>query len=568
MVHKDIAVLEAELFKREVINLNRHLVQEELRNTYSESTAMHYLKDLDEHLIYTHDETSLRPYCASITLFPFLLEGTKNLGGVSKAPKNLRSFCGAFVNLVYQVASNFAGAIATVEFLMYFDYFAKKEYGERYYTTHKKAIIQELQGVVFSLNQPATARGNQSVFWNISVYDENYFKALFGDFVFPCGTKPDYTTIKELQNVFMEWFTVARTTELLTFPVVTSAYLTSKEDKLPLDKAFMEQRAKEMSKGLSFFHYQSDSADSLSSCCRLRSELADNTFSYSLGAGGVVAGSFQVITINFNRFYQLYTATELPSLIDRVHKYLDAHRRIYSRYITAGLLPVYTAGYMHLEKQFGTIGINGMLEAYEYAKEYEKTTLSKEVFFSQLLKIIKDKNTDAKSIYGYRFNTEFVPAENLGVKNSKWDKQLGLFSPRECYNSYFFEVEDTTLSILDKMYIHGDFITQYLDGGSACHINLEQLPSQKQAEHLIMLACQLGVPYWTTNVLCTICKSCGYINPQTHNHCTECGCKEIDYATRIIGYLKPISAYAKGRRDEAVKRAYTNRMFNTFTPKY
>ena len=551
---KSLAVMEAELFKRDFIDVNRAMVMQKLETMYGYDVAKQYYNDIKDHLIYIHDETSLRPYCVSVSLYPFLLEGTKNLGGTSKAPTNLQSFCGSFVNLVYQIASDFAGAVATVEFLMYFDYFARKQYGKGYLVHNYKEIKQEFQGVVYAMNQPAAARGSQSVFWNISVFDKGYFESLFGEFYFPDGSKPDYTSVKRLQECFMNWFAEERTKELLTFPVLTAAYLVDKETRKPVDVGFEYFLAKSMSDGLSFFHYESDSADSLASCCRLRNELADNTFSYTLGAGGVSTGSYQVITINFNRLYQ--KGYSLIETMQRVHKYLMAHRAIVSEYIEAGMLPSYSAGYISLDKQFGTIGINGALEAYEYLrKEFNYGKTLKE-FLCDNLALIKAMNKEALSYYGVRFNTEFVPAENLGVKNAKWDKEDGLYVPRDCYNSYFYPVEDTSLSVLDRLDAHAWDVSQFLDGGAACHLNLEQLPNEAQAIKLIEIAAKKGVPYWTTNVLCTICKDCERIDPVTRQTCKYCGSNNLDYGTRVIGYLKPISSFSEGRQKEAAMRSY------------
>jgi ribonucleoside-triphosphate reductase len=547
---KNIGILEAEMYKPDTIQVNRALVQRKLTEMYGEKLAEKYIEDIEEHRIYIHDETSLRPYCASITLFPFLLHGTKPLGGTSEAPKNIHSFCGSFVNLVYQVASGFAGAIATVEFLLYFDYFAKKTWGDDYIDLHTADVRQALQGVVYALNQPASARGNQSVFWNISVLDRFYFEQLFGGFKFPDGTQPVYEgTFRELQMFFMEWFRQERERALLTYPVLTASLLVDAEGK-PKDKHFAWACAEEMSKGLSFFVYESDSVDSLSSCCRLRNEFTDNTFSYTLGAGGVSTGSVQVITINMNRYVQ--TKEEAFSkLLGRVHMYLLAHRAVIEDYIEGGLLPAYSTGFISLDKQFCTIGINGMLEASEFERGKADTT-----FFSQYLKEIYDNNKEWKKLTGVKFNTEFVPAENLGVKNAKWDKEDGLQVPRGCYNSYFFPVEDDSYNIIDKLRLHGKENTQWLDGGSACHLNMEQLMSKEQAYDLICMAGNLGVNYWTFNVLMTLCNDCGFINVNTENHCTKCGSKDIDYATRVIGYLKRISSFSTERQKEAGLRIY------------
>ena len=555
VTHKTLATLEAELYKPYTIELNRRMVCEKLRERFGDAVANNYINDLKNHLIYIHDETSLKPYCASISLYPFLLEGTKSVGGVSGAPKNLQSFCGGFVNLVYQIASNFAGAIATVEFLHMFDYFARKTYGRAYLTTHRRKIEQELQGVVYALNQPASARGDQSVFWNISVLDRHYMAEMFGGFYYPDGSQVDMMSTWYLQFFFMEWFRKERQKELLTFPVLTASPINTKEGFA--DEHFRDYCADQMCKGHSFFVYMSDSVDSLASCCRLRNELADNTFSYTLGAGGVVTGSAQVITINMHRFMRDTQIGDLESVIERVHQYLIAHRMVYEDYIAAGLLPAYTAGYMDISKQFLTIGLNGVVEAAEHCGYTIDNNADYKQFLAEMLSIFKAENKEALQKYGYRFNTEFVPAENLGVKNAKWDREAGYPTQRDCYNSYFYRVEDDDLSIFDKIEMYGKDITEHLDGGSALHLNLEQLLTFTQAKKIFELCRKNGVPYWTTNTRCTICNTCGKIDPETRQDCKHCGSKDLDYGTRIIGYLRRISSFSEGRQQEAARRYYT-----------
>lgn len=564
VTNKTLATLEAELYKPLTIELNRAKVCAKLTERFGKDVAEQYRQDLKDHLIYVHDESSLKPYCASISLYPFLLEGTKSVGGVSGAPKNLQSFCGGFVNLVYQIASNFAGAVATVEFLHMFDYFARKTYGADYLTTNSHDIEQELQGVVYALNQPASARGDQSVFWNISVFDKPYMEEMFGGFYYPDGTQVDMQSVRALQLYFMEWFRKERHKELLTFPVLTASLLTTQDGFA--DQEFRDYCAEQMSKGHSFFVYMSDSVDSLASCCRLRNELADNTFSYTLGAGGVVTGSAQVITINMHRLVQKYVVHSdveafsfyaLEPVIRYVHLYLIASRMVYEDYIKAGLLPAYSAGYMDIDKQFLTIGLNGVVEAAEYLGYDINNNARYKQFLSELLAVFKAENKKALQKYGIRFNTEFVPAENLGVKNAKWDREAGFPAERDCYNSYFYRVEDDDLTILDKIEMYGKDITDHLDGGSALHLNLEQLLSFTQAKKIFELCRKNGVPYWTTNVLCTICDKCGTIDPVTRKQCKTCGNTDLDYGTRIIGYLRRLSSFSDGRQKEADRRYYS-----------
>jgi len=549
---KNVATMEAELNKDINIQVNRALIKLKVASLFGEDMADEYIRQIESHEIYIHDETSLKPYCVSISMYPFLFEGLTKIGGESRAPKHLESFCGEFVNLVFAVSSQFAGALATVEFLMYFDHFASKDYGDNYLETHEKIVANHLQHVVYAVNQPAAARGYQSVFWNISIYDESYFNSMFADFVFPDMTKPEWESVKRLQAYFMKWFNGERSKAILTFPVVTAAMLV--KDGKPVDEEFTYMCAEELSEGNSFFIYQSESADSLASCCRLRSEISDNTFSYSLGAGGVATGSINVITLNMNRLIQ--KGANIVDEVRKIHKYQVAYRSLIEEYEAAGLLPVYKAGFISLDKQFLTIGINGMVEAAESQgivvgnnNEYKK-------FVNSHLKAIYDENKIAKKEYGYMFNTEFVPAENLGIKNAKWDRQDGLFVPRDCYNSYFYKVEDQQTNTLDKIILHGKEIIKYLDGGSALHLNLEEAPNPDGFVKLIHATAAAGCNYFCFNVKITICNNCEAIDKRTNYTCTTCGSSNVDHATRVIGYLKRVSSFSSGRQKEHQLRHY------------
>lgn len=552
VTNKNIATLESELMKDYFIQVNRAQITNKITELFGEELATEYNRQIEEHEIYVHDETSLKPYCASISLYPFLLDGLTKLGGESKAPKHLASFCGSFVNLVFAISAQFAGAIATVEFLTYFDYFARREFGDEYLETNEVEIANHLQHVVYALNQPAAARGYQSVFWNISLYDKHYFDALFGEFVFPDFTAPNWSTIKQLQAFFLRWFNKEREKSILTFPVITAAMLT--ENKQVKDTEFGHLCAKEISLGSSFFVYQSENADSLASCCRLRNEISDNTFSYTLGAGGIATGSINVITMNMNRLIQ--HERDLKTEIDKVHKYQVAYRKIIEEYLTHGLLPVYDAGFITLDKQFLTIGINGMVEAAEFLGIKAGNNADYQRFIDHQLKQIFDANREAKTTYGYMFNTEFVPAENLGVKNAKWDKESGLEVGRDCYNSYFYPVEDDNVNHLDKFILHGEQYTKFLDGGSALHLNLEQTLTESNAFKLLNIAATTGCNYFCINVKITICNHCEHIDKRTLSACPSCDSTDIDHGTRVIGYLKRVSAFSQGRREEHQRRYY------------
>ena len=552
VTNKNIATLEAELNKDINIQVNRKLMFLKIKSLFGEDLANEYVRQIEQHEIYVHDETSLKPYCASISMYPFLLDGLTKLSGESRAPEHLESFCGCFVNLVFAVSSQFAGALATVEFLMYFDYFARKDYGEEYMTTHRQIIKNHLQHCVYAINQPAAARGYQSVFWNISLYDQNYFESMFGSFVFPDLTPPSWKSLKELQKFFLKWFNRERTKAVLTFPVVTAAMLI--KDGHPVDGQFADLCAEELSQGNSFFIYQSENADSLASCCRLRNEISDNTFSYSLGAGGVSTGSINVITLNMNRLVQ--DKRDIRTEVGKLHKYQVAYRTMMQEYKDAGMLPVYNAGMISLEKQFLTIGINGLVEAAESQGIEVGNNMEYQQFVESYLKVIYEENRKAKERYGCMFNTEFVPAENLGPKNAKWDKKAGYSVSRECYNSYFFPVENEHINVIDKFVLHGKQYNQYLDGGSALHLNLEEYPTKEGFRKLLDVAASTGCNYFCFNVKVTVCRTCGHIDKRTLYQCPECKSGEVDHATRVIGYLKKVSSFSNTRQAEEELRYY------------
>jgi len=552
VTQKNMATLEAEMMKDFFIQVNRSQVSRKISELFGEPMGIEYIRQIEQHEIYVHDETSLKPYCASLTMYPFLLDGLTKLGGESKAPQHLESFCGTFVNFVFAVSAQFAGAIATVEFLTYFDYFARRDFGDDYLTTHTKVIENHLQHVVYALNQPAAARGYQSVFWNISIYDQHYFDSMFGNFVFPDFSRANWHTVAPLQQFFMSWFNAERSKTLLTFPVVTVAMLTDKGQCK--DQAFAEAIGTQLSQGSAFFMYLSDNADSLASCCRLRNEISDHTFSYTLGAGGVATGSINVITINMNRLVQ--DERDLLAEVKKIHCYQVAYRTLMEEYLAAGMLNVYSAGFISLEKQFLTIGINGMTEAAEFHGIKANNNPDYIAFVQAHLKVIYNANRAAKIEYGYLFNTEFVPAENLGIKNAKWDKADGYQVNRDCYNSYFYVVEDETINPLDKFKLHGRELIDYLDGGSALHLNLDEALTAEAYTRLINIAAKTGCNYFCINVKITICNSCEHIDKRTLHKCSACNSSDVDYGTRVIGYLKRISSFSAGRRKEHKLRHY------------
>jgi len=571
--HKNIATLIGELPKSNFIRLNRRLLTDRIKKMYGKQLADEYIDKLTHHFIYKNDETSLANYCASITMYPWLIGGTKSIGGNSTAPTNLKSFCGGFVNMVFMVSSMLSGACATPEFLMYMNYFLGLEYGKDYWQradeqvdlslkkrTLDKVITDCFEQIVYTLNQPTGARNYQAVFWNVAYYDKYYFDSIFGEFYFPNGEKPDWPGLSWLQKRFMKWFNKERTKTMLTFPVETMALLTDKEGNC-LDKEWGDFTAEMYSEGHSFFTYMSDNADSLSSCCRLRNEITDNGFSYTLGAGGVSTGSKSVLTINLNRCIQYAVNHKMPYLqylsevIDLCHKVQLAYNENLKELQEHGMLPLFDAGYINIGRQYLTIGINGLVEAAEFMGLQITPNDDYMHFVQGILGLIEKYNRQYRT-KDVMFNCEMIPAENVGVKHAKWDREDGYFVPRDCYNSYFYVVEDDSLTILDKFKLHGAPYIEHLTGGSALHMNLEEHLTKEQYQKLLKVAAKEGCNYFTFNIPNTVCNDCGHIDKRYLKECPHCHSHNVDYMTRIIGYLKRVSNFSQARQEEAARRFY------------
>lgn len=595
----NVATLSAELPKKDFVSLTYYIIYNYLSKKYGEELADQFLKDEDEHLIYVHDSTSIMPYCVAVSLYPFLLDGLKKLGGTSGAPKHANSFVGGLCNLIFLIAGQFAGAVAVPEFLPYLDHFLRLDYGNDYIYhldepvwrignnnfTVRHMIEDLFQEFVYCVNQPAAARGYQSPFTNIAYFDKGYFDSIFKDFIFPDGDEPCWETTKELQKLFMKWFNKERTHDVLTFPVETMNLLWDKDTHEYVDKEMADFTAEMWAEGHSFFLYNSDSADALSSCCRLKNAIEENVFSYTLGAGGIETGSKKVITLNINRIVQnwfneevnkkykrnrLSLAQYIANIVSRVHKYLEAWNDHLWDMKSSGLLTVYDAGFIDLDKQYLTVGFNGFIEGAEFLAsmndfipdkyknlEIRPDNEAYKNYAKDILGTIKELNVAHRTEH-LRFNTEQVPAENAGAKLYAWDKRDGYVVPknRNLYNSYFYPVEDPTYNPVEKMYLQGTDFIGNLDGGSAYHCNLDSHLSKEQYRKMMDIAIKAGCSYFTFNIPNTICNKCGHISKNHMDHCEKCGSDDVDYLTRIIGYLKRISNFSAARQIEAPTRYY------------
>lgn len=595
---KNVANLEGEVYKTTNRVIQRQRMKDKLNEMYPE-VAKKYEEDLNSHIIYTHDEATtpvLKQYCMAVSLYPLMMEGVGNIDGITPTPPNdLQSFSGQVTNLIFLLSSQCKGAVAVGEYFIALNYYIVQEFEPNWYekldvvttTDHcskqrtiRDAIYKAFKQFIYGVNQPAGNRSYQSPFTNVSYYDHTYFDSLFGEFYYPDGTKPQWEAVDCLQRLFMKFFNKLRTKQILTFPVETMAMVYDPKTNDIIDKDYKDFTAEMYAEGHSFFTYISDSADSLASCCRLRNELAENTFNPTSGLTGVMTGSCNVITLNINRIVQdcnkayglkrnggwkentSFLRDYLVDILQRVYKYHIAFKTMLYELEDRGMFAASNGGYIHISKLYSTIGINGLNEAARFLgmtvgnnKEYIE-------FLQLVLGTIKEQNK-AHSIHDanrpFLFNSEVVPAEGLGGKNYNWDKEDGYWVPEDenLYNSYFYDAHDDT-SVLDKFILHGRQTYQYTDGGSAAHINLEDHLSKEQYLKLIDFAIVNGTNYFTFNIPNSKCDDCGYITKHPITECPKCHSKNITQYTRVIGYLRPIKSFGKDRQVEASHRTYSD----------
>lgn len=605
---KNVANLEGEVYKTTNRIIQRQRMKDEL-NILFPKVAKQYETDLDNHIIYTHDEAStpvLKQYCMAVSLYPLLTEGVGNIDGVTPSePNDLQSFSGQITNLIFLLSSQCKGAVAVGEYFIALNYYVVKEFGDKWYEkldceassphclikrTVRDNILKAFKQFVWGVNQPAGNRSYQSPFTNISYYDHTYFTSLFGEFCYPDGSKPEWIAIDTLQRMFMKWFNQIRLKQVLTFPVETFAMVHNGDDIIDLN--YKQLCAEMYAEGHSFFTYISDSADSLASCCRLRNELAENTFSPTSGLTGVMTGSCNVITLNINRIVQDWALTHtlngtplikgkkltgnplrvtaiendlknyVTRILERVYKYHIAFKTMLYDLEDKGMFAASNGGYIHISKLYSTIGINGLNEVARFLGMKVSNNPEYIEFLQLILGTIKEQNK-LHSIHDrkrpFLFNSEVVPAEGLGGKNYKWDKEDGYVVPEDenLYNSYFYNAHDDT-SILDKFILHGHQTYQYTDGGSAAHINLEDHLSKEQYLKLIDFAIANGTNYFTFNIPNSKCEDCGKIIKRPIDTCPCCGSHNITQYTRVIGYLRPTKAFGSDRQQEARNRIYSD----------
>lgn len=448
---KNVANLEGEVYKGNNREIQRYRMKKKLKRLFPEVAAQ-YEKDLEHHIIYTHDEAStpvLKPYCKAVTLYPLLLEGVGNIDGITPGPPNdIQSFSGQVTNLAFLLSSQCKGAVAFGDYFIALNYYVIQEFGPNWFekidtiinnthctkvSTIKSAIRKGMKQFIYGVNQPAGNRSYNSPFTNLSFYDSYYFKSLFEDFFYPDGSQPTWEAIDTLQRIFMELHRELRLIKPLTFPVTTMALVHNNKEYL--DKEYKELCAEEWAKGGSFFCYNNDNPTSLASCCRVLNEMSDNTFSSTTGMTGVMTGSVNVITLNLNRIIQDWfksiggvhpidrLSTDfkqyLIKILERVYKYHIAYKTMLYELEEKKMLASSNGNYIYIKKLYSTIGILGYFEAAKFLGITPGNNPEYIDFLQLILGTIRDSNKE-HSIRDkerpFLFNSEAVP-KSLGTIN-------------------------------------------------------------------------------------------------------------------------------------------------------
>ena len=598
---KNVANLEGEVYKVTNRRIQRQRMKDKLNELYPEDNDLgkQYIKDLENWIIYTHDEASspvLKPYCIAATLYPLMAEGVGVIDGVTPSPPNdIQSFSGQVTNLVFLLSASAKGAIALGDYFIALNYYVIAEYGPKWYdkldvnttTEHclkpmtiKRAIRKGMKQFIYGVNQPAGNRSYNSPFSNCSYYDKTYFESIFDNFYYPDGTQPEWKAIDTLQRIFMELHRELRLIKPLTFPVTTFAMVHDGTDVI--DKEYKKLCAEEWAKGGSFFCYLSNNPSALASCCRVLNEMSENTFSSTTGMTGIMTGSCNVITLNINRIVQdwYYMMDNLNSnwskeraresypdlieylqnILERVYKYHIAYKTMLYDLEEKGLFSPSNGGYIYMKKLYSTIGLIGYTEAAQFLGIKVSNNQEYINFLKLIFGTVKEQNKKHSIRDKKRpilFNSEAIPGEGLGVKLYEHDKKDGYWVPEDqnLYNCYFYNPWDNT-SILDKFILHGRQVASFCDGGQALHANLDEHLSEIQYTKLIDFAIKEGTNYFTFNIPISECKNCGHVVNAPIEKCPICGSDNIDYWTRIIGYLRPVSAFSNPRKIEQKKRIY------------
>ena len=569
---KDIVTLINEMPKPHQKLLAFNKIYQELNEKYGFKTANDWLKaEWDGHL-YMHDAntTSFVHYCFAYDLKDLAEKGLYFIDNFNaEPPKHLETFVDFVKEFVSWACNRSSGAVGLPNLIPYMYYFWKKDCEEQIYTDNDKAARQQIQRLIYALNQPFLRGGIQSAFTNTSVFDHPYLEALFGGSEFPDGTFmiDEIEGIMEFQKVYMEEMSRIRSKNMMTFPVSSISLL--KQDGKFVDEEFARWACKHNMKWNDSNLFIDNSVTSLSNCCRLKSNIEDLGYFNSIGGTALKVGSVKVNTINLARL-ALENKTEgkyLAALKDMVIldlQALDIVRSIIRRNVEKGLLKNFTLGLVDFEHLYNTIGFIGIYETmktFGYTKKDELGntfyTPEAEEFCRKIFDVIHTTKAEFTADKDYQVNCEQIPGESAAAKLMKKDK---FFYPRKTvtdlplYGNQFMPLGITT-TLQERIRVAALF-DGFCNGGSILHCNIQApFATFEQAWDMMNYISDQGVTYFAFNTKIQACKN---------NHaffgtvCPECGEPVHTEYTRIVGFYVPVNTYSKERKSEYTMREWEN----------
>ena len=565
---RDVRTLLSDMVKPHTKLLSYNKIFKEISKKYSVETAEKWLEGEWNGEFYLHNSStaSFTPYCYAYDLDKLVENGLYFINKFKTgAPKHLTTFNDHVLEFISWASNRSSGAVGLPSYLLYSYYFWYNDIKQNFYLKDPEYYRRQcFQKFIYDLNQPYL-RVTECAFSNISVMDRNYLTELFGGRQFPNG---DYAIdhiegLIEHQKVFMEVISKTREETMMTFPVLTYSLLF--QNGKFVDEEFAKWCNKHNTKWYDSNFYVGNDVTSLSNCCRLISNTAKlDAFINSVGGTSLSVGSVQVNTINLRRiaiesngdrekFLQI-----LSERLDSCVKVLDVVRDIIKEDIDKGLLPNYTYGLIELAKQYNTIGITAMYEAVlEFGlietDEFGNKSYSKEglEFATEILDAINSQKDSYK--FDYSLNVEAIPAERANVVLSQ--KDYILYPEKEQYfiysNQWIPLMEKCTLNEKIKL---GAKLDKECGGGQISHINLAgKFANEEQAWDLLNYIANSGVIYFAYNCKISVCSN---EHAFFSKNCPKCGEEAADTYSRVVGFLVPVSAYSKERKQEFEQRKW------------
>ena len=570
---KDMRTLMNEMPKphRKLLAYNK--IYYEINKKYGFKTANDWLEAEWSKALYMHDAdtSTFVPYCFAYDLKDLAERGLYFINNFNaEPPRHLPTFIDFVKEFISFNSNRTSGACGLPNIIPYMFYFWKKDCEEGYYTKNPDYHArQQIQRFIYAINQPYVRDGMQSAFTNVSVFDGPYLEALFGGITFPDGTfMIDYIDeIKEFQKTFMEVTADIRSKNMMTFPVLTMSLLY--QNGKFTDEEFARWAIEHNRKWNDSNIFCDSSVNSLSNCCRLKSNIEDLGYFNSIGGTALKVGSVKVSTINLARIALEHDNEKdyliaLRDLVELNCKALDAVRHIIKRNVEKGLLPNFTHGLIDFDHLYNTIGVLGIYETlrsfnYVIEDEFGNTFYTEQArsFAKKIFDVIHRTKEQFGLDKEYKINLEQVPGENAASKLFQADKLLYpgmVIEDLPLYGNQFIPLGIKT-TLTERIRIASLF-DSYCNGGSIAHINIEAPhKSFESAWEMVNYIASQGLTYFAFNTKIQVCE---------HNHaffgqtCPECGGPVAGEYTRIVGFYTPIKTWSKERKSEYALREWEN----------